>query len=96
MNFRKVLKSRIEKENSKSAAELYKDEQTKLIESLVDMELVAKCLSQLTEIASGLYMHMHKNKFIPPVPKSINEIKIKGEYEMCEDKVRTFYFIIIK
>ena len=52
------------------------------------MELVAKSLPQLTEIASGLYKH--KNKFIPPVPKSINEIKIKGEYEMCEDKVRKF------
>ena len=50
MNFVKILKSRIEKENSKSAAELYKEEQSKLIEELGDMELVAKSLPQLVEM----------------------------------------------
>ena len=82
------MKSRFENGNSKSVAELYKEEQSKLIEELGDMELVAKSLPQLTEISSGLYKH--KSKFVPPVPKSIDKIKIEGEYEMCEDKVRKF------
>ena len=88
MNFVKILKSRIEKENSKSTAKLYIVEQSKLIEELGDMDLVAKSLPQLTEISSGLYKH--KSKFVPPVPKSIDKIKIEGDYEMCEDKVRKF------
>jgi hypothetical protein len=91
MNFVKILKSRIEKENSKSAAELYKEEQSKLIEELGDMELVAKSLPQLVEISSGLYKH--KSKFVPLVPKTIDKIKIEGEYKMCEDKVRQFVFL---
>jgi hypothetical protein len=86
MNFFKILKSTIGKENSKSGAELYKEEQSKLIKELGDMELVAKSLPQLAEISSGLYKH--KSKFVPPVPKSIDNIKIEGEYKLCEDKVR--------
>jgi hypothetical protein len=78
----KILKRRIEKENSKSAAELFKEEQSKLIEELVDMELVAKSLPQLAEIASGLYKHKSKLK------ESIKCVKTKLE--------SLFYFIIIK
>jgi hypothetical protein len=63
MNFMKVLKNRIEKEGSKSAAEIYREEQSKLIDKIGDMEVIAR---SLPEVASGLYKH--KAKFVPAVP----------------------------
>ena len=39
-------------------------------------------------ISLGLYKH--KSKCVPPVTRPIDKIKIQGEYEMCEDKVRLF------
>ena len=68
INFLKVMKRRIEKENSKSDAELYREEQSKMIAQLGDMALVANSIPQLTKISSGLYKH--KAKFIPHVTES--------------------------
>ena len=41
------------------------------------MELIARSLPQLPEVASGLYKH--KAKFLLAVPKSIDKIELKVE-----------------
>ena len=88
MNFVKVCKSRIANENSISAGQIYLKEQSKLINKLGDMQLVAASIPQLIDMAGGLYKH--KAKLIPQVPKSPVEIELKGEWGLCEDKIRKF------
>ena len=88
MNFKRVMKQKVEHHSSLSVAEIYLQEQTKLIQETGDMSLVAKSTPQLVNIQGGLYKH--KNKFIPSIPKTIDKIKLEGDWLLCEDKVRKF------
>ncbi len=75
-------------ENSRTLAALYLEEQSKLIDKTGDMELVAKSTPQLINIQAGLYRH--KNKFIPAIPKTIEDFNLEGKWCMCEDDTRKF------
>ena len=51
-----------------------------------DLEVVADSLPQYKEIQSGLYNH--RNKSIPLIPASRADIKLQGEWILCEDGSR--------
>jgi hypothetical protein len=88
MEFKRTLKEKMGQENSRTLAALYLEEQSKLIDKTGDMELVAKSTPQLINIQAGLYKH--KNKFIPAIPKTIEDINLEGKWCMCEDNTRKF------
>jgi hypothetical protein len=81
MNFVKICKSRIANENSLSAGQIYLEEQSKLINKLGDMELVAASIPQLINIAGGLYKH--KAKFIPPRGLELKPSELTIDFEIA-------------
>ncbi len=85
MEFRQNVKDRIMGEPDVPVSQIYQQEQSKVIKQ-TSLEIVADALPQLYEIQSGLFKH--KNKSIPIIPKTIEEIEIVDEWGQCVDGSR--------
>ncbi len=48
-----------------------------MIKELQDMDIVAEGVPQFYNVQSGYYKH--KSKTIPPIPKFVDDIKLKDE-----------------
>ena len=80
------LKTRVTNELDKSVQQIFQDEHSKVIKKIKDLEVVADSLPQYKKIQSGLYNH--RNKSIPLIPASRADIKLQGEWILCEDGSR--------
>ena len=52
------------------------------------MKVVAEAVPQFYNIQAGLYKYKAKKNL--PIPKSINDIKLKDEQILCENGIRRF------
>ena len=86
-DFVKNLKSRIADVNA-PLQQLYQEEQTKIVKEKADLNTVACSVPQFYSIKSSLYRY--KSKFIPTIPETLEDIKLEGDWTLCEDKKRKF------
>jgi hypothetical protein len=75
-NFCRSLKTRVTIELDKSVQQIFQEEQSKLIKTFKNLDVVADALPQYKEVQSGLYKR--RNKSIPLIPESRADIKLDG------------------
>jgi hypothetical protein len=69
-------------------SELINKSKLKMKKELQDMDIVAEGVPQFYNVQSGYYKH--KSKTIPPIPKFVDDIKLKDDWTLCEDGNRRF------
>ena len=87
LDFKNKLKMKVVSDNT-PIQQFFQEEQSKLIRNIGNMNSLTNDVPQFYNIQSGLYKY--KSKFIPPIPKTIDEITIKDDWGKCEDKQRRF------
>ncbi len=80
------MKTRVTIEPDKSVQQIFQEEQSKLIKTFKNLDVVADALPQYKEVQSGLYKR--RNKIIPLIPQNRADIKLDGEWILCEDGSR--------
>ena len=84
--FRATMKDAVVRQPDKPVAQVYQEEQSKIVSQMNSMDLVVEVMPQLQDIQSGLTKH--KRKLAPVIPENIEQIKIVDEWSTCLDGSR--------